>query len=116
MGTRQDTRAAFAAALATVDGIQGYANRPDSIADGDAWPQWRGSEAKNAWVQLDTWVVFVALPNADITADAYADLHVQAIIDALVENDVMYCDSVQPGVMASEAGDIKVLLINGRSE
>lgn len=109
-----DTRAALAAALSTVDGVTGYARRPNVTKPGDAWPMWRGSERADGWGYLETWAVVIVLPGAEDTADAFADEH-QAALDAALR-PVLHVDSFAPATLPSSAGDLFALMITGRSE
>jgi hypothetical protein len=109
--TRQD----IADALSEVDGISGHTSKPAALNEGDAWPQWRGAEKAGGRVFTHTWAVLVVMPQTDdITADAYADSHGPALVDAL--RPILYVDSLAPATIPTEAGDMYALLLTGRSE
>lgn len=110
--TRQD----IADALSTVAGIHGYAARPSTLSEGDGWPQWRGGVPRRGAVE-NTWAVLIVVPQADdVTADAFADSHGAALIEALETRDVLAVDSIAPAEIATEGGPIYALMISGRSE
>lgn len=109
------TREAIAAALSTVDGITGYAARPDQMSEGDGWPQWGGMEYHGGYVYTQKWNVLVVTPSADdVTADHFVDEHADAIIDAL--RGTMFVEKVDPAKIPTPAGDIYAVLFSGRSE
>jgi hypothetical protein len=58
-----NTRQAIADALSTVDGVRGVAVPPDVLAPGAAWPTWISAAPATYGSLLDTWHVFVTLPN-----------------------------------------------------
>lgn len=115
MTTRAEFRLFVADALDSVAGIHGFANRPDVMLDGNAWPQWRGSAYGGGRHYVDTWNVLVVMPSQDdITADGYADTHAEAITKAL--RPLLFIDSIAPAEMTTEAGTFYALLFTGRSE
>lgn len=109
------TRIDIATALSSVAGIQGYRVRPSTLNEGDAWPQWRGCVPR-AHAYLNTWAIFIVLPQADdVTADGFADSHLDALLEALRE--VVAVDAVDPATInAGQQGDMYALMITGRSE
>lgn len=113
--TRAQTRQDIADALSEVAGISGHTSKPSALNEGDAWPQWRGSAAAGGRSFTETWAVLVVLPQSDdITADAYADSHAQALVDAL--RPVIYVDSIDPATIPGGEGQMYALLLTGRSE
>lgn len=109
------TRLDIAAALSTVTGINGHPARPSALNEGDAWPQWGGSEYAGGHAYTNAWRVLVVLPQADdITADAFVDAHGAALVDAL--RPVMFVDSFVPAEIPAGSGVLYALLITGRSE
>lgn len=50
-------------ALAKIDGLNPSPSAPAPIVAGSAWPGWASSTWINACATLDTYYVFVALPN-----------------------------------------------------
>lgn len=108
------TRAALAAALSTVSGVTGYAQRPKVFKAGDAWPQWRGSERADSIGFYETWNVLVVLPADETTADSYADVNQAALLNAL--RPVLFIDSFAPATLPADGNDMYALLITGRTE
>lgn len=115
MSTNAQQRADIAGALDTIPGIAGHTHPPAAMNTGDAWPQWRGGEPRARGVE-NTWVVLiVAGPDGDdVTADAFADGHLDAILDALRPH--LSVDRVDPALIPTEAGNLNALAITGRSE
>jgi hypothetical protein len=109
-----DTRQAIAAALSRVTGIHGHPARPTALSEGDAWPQWRGSEKAGGHAFTNTWAVLVVLPADDVSADAFVDAHGEQLVNAL--RPVLYVSALTPAEIPSEAGPMYALLITGRSE
>lgn len=108
--TRQD----IAAALSTVAGIHGHPARPTTLGVGDAWPQWGGG-VPHAGALENTWRMLIVLPQADdVTADAFADSHGEALLEAL--QPVIAVDQVLPAEIDTEGGKLYALMISGRSE
>lgn len=108
------TRQAIADALSTVAGIHGYPSKPDSVSEGDGWPQWRGQTPRAGTFEV-TWAVLIVLPSTWESADAFADEIAVPLVDALHTRDVMYVDSLAPAKIETEAGDMFGLLLTGRS-
>ena len=108
------TRQAIATALSTVSGVTGYVQRPAAMKPGDGWPQWGGSERDAGQGFLETWRVLIVLPVDEVSADAFADSHQDALVAAL--RPVLFIDSFAPANFAADGGDVYALLITGRSE
>lgn len=111
--TNAQTRIDIAAALTGVAGVTGHVVRPATLNQGDAWPQWRGG-VRRAHAVENTWAVLIVLPGDDITADDFADSHLQALLDALRPHIAV--DSIAPATIPGDSGDLYALLITGRSE
>jgi len=108
-------RQEIAAALDTVAGVHGHTHRPAALNNGDAWPQWRGSEAAGGHSTESTWAVLIALPQTDdITADGFVDSHGAALLEAL--RPVIFVDTIAPAEISTDAGNFYALLITGRAE
>lgn len=110
--TRQD----IADALSTVAGIHGHTARPSALNEGDGWPQWRGAEPR-AHAYRNNWAVLIVLPQSDdVSADAFADSHLGALLEAL--RPVIYVDAIVPATIPVPGvdGDMYALLITGTSE
>lgn len=108
------TRAAIAAAVSTIDGLKGYAKRPDSIASGDAWPRWRGAQRGEQRLFVNTWSVVVALPADEDIADDWADQYGEQLVDAL--SPVLYVTDIDPAVLPMGGTDTLALQITGIAE
>ena len=109
------TRQNIADALSTVAGIKGYTSTPSAPSVGDGWPQWRGADRAGGYAYTNTWIVLIVLPNQDeVTADAYADEHLELLDDAL--RPVLFIDSIAPAEIPAEGGPLLALLITGHSE
>jgi hypothetical protein len=64
-----DLRAAIAAVLSTVDGVNGFAKMPSAARTGDGWPWWGGAERfDGAGPMITTWRIMVLLPANDESA------------------------------------------------
>lgn len=114
-----DTRAALAAALSTVDGVIGYARRGlvPVPKPGDGWVMWRGGVRADGWEFTNTWAVVIVLPPSEVDADAWIETRIDALTDAL--EPVMFVESFQPAVTpltGSPASEALALMITGRSE
>ena len=112
------TRESLAAALSTIDGVQGYKSRPDTLnaAGGDAWPLVgelnRPPEAPAVWQTV--WRIAVTLsPDLGVATDQF-DTIVPAVCDALVSE--LYIDSARPLTIPTEAGSLYGIEFLGRSE
>lgn len=110
------TRQQIADALTTVPPLRGHAARPAALNEGDAWPQWRGSEfIAGQSLMIGTWSVLIVLPQADdITADGWVDQWGHAVVRALAP--VMIVDSLAPATIPGDAGEKYALLVTGRTE
>lgn len=113
--SRAATRQAIATALDALPYVQGSAQRPSVMSEGDSWPQWAGAAYARGHAYTNRWNVLLVLPQADdVSADDYADTHADEIIEAL--RPVMFVDEFQPAKIPGEAGDLYALLFSGRSE
>lgn len=113
-------RAALAALLSTVDGVQGCEKRPGTPRVGDAWAQWRGAERAAAQSFTETWVIFVVLPG-DLSGDAattWIDAHLEDLVFAVDQGaDGGFVDSVTPvQLTVGDAGEMPALQMIIRSE
>jgi hypothetical protein len=110
-----DMRAALAAAVSSVDGLTGYPKRPDAVSAGDGWPRWRGATLGDERIAFtNTWVVVVALPGDEDTADEWADLYGPALFVAL--SPLLFIDAIEPALLPMSANDTYALQITGISE
>jgi hypothetical protein len=108
------TRASIAAALSTVDGITGYAEKPKAVRAGDAWPlvDLLSRGPGNAF--QTTWRIAVTIAADAGTATDKFDSLVPAVTQALQE--VAFVDTARPIAVPTEAGDLYGVEIIARSE
>jgi hypothetical protein len=108
------TRAQIATALSTVSGVKGYAKRPTAVKAGDAWPilaaVTRGPG--DSWGQ--TWRVLVLLPGSERDAVDAVDLLLPSLLGAV--DGVVWVESAEPVVVATDAGDLPALQLSATSE
>jgi hypothetical protein len=114
MGIQTD-RAAIAAALDTVDGVEGHQYRPRTPKPGDAWPTLPTLTRDQGIVWRPEWTVVVFLPQDERKASEWLDSHALLVIAALQSQTPLFPESAEPAVMATSAGDQFVLEITGRS-
>lgn len=111
------TRQSIAEAVSTVDGLQGYPERPTSPTTGDAWPLVRGiarGEGAAAAVFETTWAVAIVLAGDVGTATDMFDEVLPQVVQALQSE--VFVDSGRPLTIPTEAGSLYGLEIIGRSE
>lgn len=112
-----DVRQAIADAVSTVSGLTGYAQRPPSAREGDAWPQWRGGERAAGREFLQTWAVMLLLPQSqEVLADEWADRYGPDLVDALQGADALFVTRIDPATVRLETGDAYALMITGVRE
>lgn len=98
-------RAEIAAALATLDDMQGFAERPDAIAPGSAWPYWRGwSRPDGGGLLLSRWEVQICVGATEREATDFVDARMQDVADAL--RPAGYIESVDTALFQTDAGDL----------
>jgi hypothetical protein len=114
MGYLDGARAAIAAALSTVDDVTGYEYKPTTPKAGDAWPLWSGGERGPGRSFQYAWRVFVLLSKDERLASAWVDEHVEALVDAMEDNDVGSVDRLDPVAVATSAGELLALQITMR--
>lgn len=111
-------RQGIKAALDAVPGVTGYVRRPAVLREGDGYPLWRGAErAEDAPVFLQTFAVVVIVGSGgdESRADAFADENGDALIDALLDNQLWVSEMV-PAEVATSGGPLMALMITGRTE
>lgn len=110
-----DTRAEIAAAVSTLDGLTGFAERPANPKAGDAWPQWRGAERAGGFAFLETWQVVIVMPSEEVKADEWADLYGYELAQIL--QPVLHVTGIQPATLpVSGQNDTYALMITGVRE
>lgn len=115
--SHDDTRAALAAAMSTVDGVTGYARRAlvPAPKPGDGWVLWQGMRRDAGAAFVNAWAVVIALSGDEVQADAWIEAHVDDLYDAL--EPVMFIDSFEPAVTPLTGNsEALALMITGRSE
>lgn len=109
-GDRQE----IADALTEVDGVTGHRYRPRTLPAGTAWPLLEGLARGPAYDFAATWRVVVVLPADEVRASEWFDAHHEEVADALA--DVGYVERVEPGLVATEAGDLEAMFLTVRRE
>jgi hypothetical protein len=110
-----DVRNALAAAISTVEGLKGYPARPNLINVGDGWPQWRGAQRGDDRIAFaNTWMVVIALPADELTADDQIDQYGEPLFEAL--SPLLYITAVEPAVLPMSGTDTYALQITGTTE
>lgn len=107
-------RAAIAAALSTADGVKGYAYRPTTPKPGDAWPLLGALERADGLAFTASWRVLVFLPQNEVTASEWIDIHHEDLVDVLAP--VGFVDRIEPVVLSASGTDQYALQILMRSE
>ena len=111
------TRASIAAAVSTVDGLQGHPSRPNAPQAGDSWPlvaEISRGEGAAAAVFQTTWRVAVVLgPDVGTATDQF-DAVLKNLCEALQAE--LFVDAARPLTIPTEAGTLYGLEIIGRSE
>lgn len=108
------TRQTIADALSTVDGLTGYAKRPDVLGEGVGWPLIQSLNRGPGQAFQTTWRVIVLLSGDESTAYDQLDQFVDVLPAALQE--LLYVDSITPTAYSTEAGDLYGFAIIARSE
>lgn len=112
--SRDEDRAALAAALSTVTGVTGYARRPTSPKPGDGWVLWRGAVRDEGFAFMETWACVIQLPGDEVKADQWIEAHEDALFEAL--SPLLFVESFTPAAMPAGNNDTFALMITGRSE
>ena len=107
-------RAAFAAALTAVDGVNGYAQRPKTPIPGDAWVLLGALERADGLVFTVNWRVLVFLPQDEVAASEWIDAHHEDLVDAL--EPLAFVERLEPVVIPANGVDQYHLQITMRSE
>lgn len=107
-------RAAMQVLLSGVDGVKGFQYRPNVISDGDAWPMLESLDDPEATAFVATWRVLVVLPPDEVKASEWFSDHYEPIAEALA--DFGYIDRIEPGLIATEGGDLQAMFLTVRKE
>jgi hypothetical protein len=108
------TRASIAEALSTVDGIQGFAERPPVPASGNAWPLVGEINRGPGQSFETTWRIGICLSSdVGIATDQFDEL-MPAVCSAL--QHLVYVDGGRPLTIPTEAGALYGIEITARSE
>jgi hypothetical protein len=107
-------RAALAEALSAIDGVRGTKYRPRVPGPGDAWPLLESLDRAEAYDFEASWRVAVILPPDEVRASEWFDEHHESIAEGL--EDFGYVDRIEPGLVATEAGDLQAMFLILRRE
>lgn len=107
-------RAALAAALTAVDGVTGHEYRPRTMPPGTAWPLLQRLQRDDAPDFEASWKVVVILPGDEIQASKWFDAHHEDLSEGLA--DFGYVDTIEPGLVATDAGDLEAMILTIRRE
>lgn len=113
----EQQKAALAAAMSSIEGITGYAGRPDTLRAGDAFVRWGGWQRADGDAYMSTWMITLILPQgSEQAADAEAYRVADLIGDAL--QPLIYVDSFAPTVVpvGAQPRGLYALTVTGRSE
>lgn len=110
----QGDRAELATALSTADGVKGHRYRPRTLRAGAAWPLLEGLDRGPAYDFAATWRVVVILPGDEVKASEWFDEHHELLADALASFG--YVERIEPGIVATEAGDLEAMFLTVRRE
>lgn len=108
------TRQTIAAALSTIEGITGYAKRPEVLTEGVGWPLVQLLTRGPGQAFQTTWRVVVLLSGDEDTA--YDQFDTFAVIAPAALQELLYVDSITPTAYSTEAGDIFGFELIARSE
>jgi len=104
-GDRQELKDA----LSAIGGVKGFMYRPNTMATGDAWPLLEVLDNPEAGAFQATWRVVVILPTDEVKASQWFDAHHEPISDGLA--DFGFVTRIEPGLVATEAGDLQAMFL-----
>ena len=107
-------RVAIGSALAGVPGVHGYAQRPSTLAEGDAWPLLSTLTRAAGDAFLVQWRVRVLLPQDEEAASDWLDDHWDALFYALKPHG--HVISAMPVMLAASGGDLYAFEITLQAE
>lgn len=105
-------RQAIADALSDVTGVTGVKYRPTVMSPGSAWPLLEGIDRSQDFAV--TWRVVVVLPTGERKASEWFDTHHEEVAEAL--EDFGYVERIEPGIVATDAGDLEAMFLTVRKE
>lgn len=105
-------RQAIADALNTVDGVKAERWRPNVLSPGAGWPLLESLE-RDRDMQV-VWRAVIILPPDERKASEWFDDRHEAVDDAL--GQVGYVERIQPGLVATDAGDLQAMIATLRKE
>lgn len=105
-------RQALADALSTVAGVTGSKYRPTVLTPGAAWPLVQSIDRTQDFEV--TWRAIVVLPSDERKASEWFDAHHEEVADAL--EDFGYVERIEPGIVATDAGDLEAMFVTVRKE
>ncbi len=110
-------RAAIAAALSTLDDVNGYVTRPSTAVPGDAWVLFNGLDRSDTGLPFINWIILVMLPQSDeASAQVWTDDHLDVFLDGLPVAGAGYVDRIDPVNVSTGTGIQYGLQITMRSE
>jgi hypothetical protein len=107
-------RAAIAAALSTVDGVTGCAERPAVPEPGQAWPVLVGVDRGPGDAWAATWRLLLVLDGDEYVAVGQLEALLSTLAEALAE--VLYVDHAEPVTIETPAGILLGIEVRGLSE
>lgn len=107
-------RQQIADALSTVDGVNGFKFRTKTMNPGDAFPLLETRLRGPARSYEATWRIIVLLPKGEQDASDWMDSHFEELADCF--DEIGYVDLIEPGTLATEAGDRDVMILRLRKE
>lgn len=110
----QGQRQELVDALADVDGVKAHKYRPRALKTGDVWPLLEGMDRELGHDFAVTWRAVVILPSDEVKASEWFDAHHEPIADALADFGVV--ERIEPGAVATEAGDLEAMFLTVRRE
>lgn len=109
-GDRQE----IATALSTVEGVTGYKFRPTGFKTGVAWPLIDRLDRGPGNTFQATWRVVIVLAQGEEKASEWFDSMHEPIAEAL--DEFGYVESVEPGSLATDSGDMEIMILTLRRE
>ncbi|GAA1549930.1 hypothetical protein GCM10009804_03140 [Kribbella hippodromi] len=108
------TRQTIADALTTVDGLTGYAKRPDVLGEGVGYALVQQVDRGPGQAFQTTWRVFVLLSGDEYAALDQLDDFAVKVPAAL--HEVLFVDSITPYAITTDAGEFFGFQLIARSE
>lgn len=110
----ETNRQTIADALSTVEGITGYAKRPEVLGEGVGWALFGSAQRGPGQAFEKTWRVIVLLSGDEETATDQFDQFAEDVPSAL--QAVLYVDTITPFAVSTDAGSFYGFQLIARSE